>query len=146
MEKQKGFTMIELIIVIVILGILAALVIPRFAAFDKSARTASITSLHGAVWSASSIVHAQSVIEGESDLATSSVTIEGQSVDVVYGYPATATGGIDKALGTNQGFSYAGGQFDFSPAASARANCNVTYAQPTAANTLPSIQLTTTGC
>ena len=143
MKKQQGFTMIELIIVIVILGILGALVVPRFASFDSQARLSSIRSLQGALWSAASIAHSQALIDNQTG-ATGTITLEGQSINMVYGYPATAAGGIDVAVSTMTGFAYAGGVFNFSP--TARTNCTVTYAQPTAANTLPSITSTTTGC
>ena len=143
MEKQKGFTMIELIIVIVILGILGALVVPRFASFDTQARLSSVRSLQGALWSAASIAHAQAIIDGQTG-ATGTVTLEGQAISLVYGYPATAAGGVDVAVSTMTGFSYAAGVFDFAP--TARANCKVTYAQPAAANTIPTITTTTTGC
>jgi len=143
MEKQKGFTMIELIIVIVILGILGALIIPRFASFDTQARLSAIRSLQGAVWSAASIAHSQAIIDNQTG-ATGTVTLEGQTIKLVNGYPATTTGGIDVAVSTMSGFSYASGIFNFAP--TARANCTVAYAQPTAANTLPSISSTTTGC
>jgi len=136
MEKRKGFTMIELIIVIVILGILGALIIPRFAAFDSQARLSAITALQGAVWTASSIAHAQAVISSQTG-ATGTITLEGQTINLVYGYPTTATGGIDAAVSTMNGFAYAGGVFNFSP--TARANCTVTYAQPTGSGLLPSI-------
>lgn len=143
MKKQQGFTMIELIIVIVILGILGALIVPRFASFDSQARLSSIRSLQGALWSAASIAHSQALIDNQTG-ATGTITLEGQSINMVYGYPATAAGGIDVAVSTMTGFTYAGGVFNFSP--TARTNCTVTYAQPTAANTLPSITSTTTGC
>jgi MSHA pilin protein MshA len=143
MRKQKGFTMIELIIVIVILGILGALIIPRFASFDTQARLTSIRALQGAVWSAASIAHSQALINNQTG-ATGTVTLEGQAVNLVYGYPATAAGGIDVAVSTMNGFSYAAGIFNFAP--TARTNCTVAYAQPAAVNTLPTITSTTTGC
>ena len=142
MEKNTGFTLIELIIVIVILGILGALIVPRFASFDTQARLASINALQGAVWSAASIAHAQAVIDNQTG-ATGSVTIEGQAVALVNGYPSAV--GIENAVSNMSGFTYdpATGIFNF---ANNRDNCFLTYTESAAANTIPRIEPTTTGC
>lgn len=87
---QSGFTLIELVMVIVILGILAAFALPKFADLSGNASAAVFDGAVGAGKSAMSITRAQSLVEGEANDATSSVTLEGQTVDMVYGYPSRA--------------------------------------------------------
>jgi|TARA_R100000049_G_C1956964_1_gene115064 MSHA pilin protein MshA len=83
-RKEKGFTLIELVMVIVILGILAAFALPRFADLGGDAREASIKGAQGAVKSASAIAHSAWLAGGN----PATVTLEGTVIDMTAaGYP-----------------------------------------------------------
>ena len=64
MGNQKGFTMIELVVVIVVLGILAAVAIPKYVDLSNEALAASQAGMSGAVRSTHAILIAQKAVAG----------------------------------------------------------------------------------
>jgi len=97
-HRQAGFTLIELIMVIVILGILSAFALPKFADLSGSAEDATIEGSRAAIRSSAAIVHAQFLARGSTD---TSLTLEGTTVDIVEGYPDAET--IDDAADIGTG-------------------------------------------
>jgi MSHA pilin protein MshA len=144
---QRGFTLIELVVVITILGILAAFAVPRFASLEGQARTAAVQSLGGSVRSGAALSHALWLAQGNP--ASVLVTMEGAAITMANGYPDAAT--IQQTLADTTGFAVTtpGGTAVFtkqSPSGVSIANCLVTYTPPAAANTAPTVTTTTAGC
>lgn len=64
MRNEKGFTLIEIVMVIVLLGILAAVAIPRFLDLQTEAKTAAAKGVKGALKGAFSIAYAKHRVKG----------------------------------------------------------------------------------
>ena len=100
LKKLAGFTLIELIIVIVILGIMAAYAVVKFMNIDKEAREATVESMRGTMISASDIVNALASTKGtESDAEGEYVISRGAKVYLgLSDYPLADSTGIGAAL------------------------------------------------
>ncbi len=94
MNRYKGFTLIELVVVIVILGILAVVAMPKFLNLQRDARIADLKGAEGALKSANGIVYGKAAIKGVANLEynnfnnsnDSNLIVDGRRVDLHYGY------------------------------------------------------------
>ena len=136
--RQGGFTLIELVVVITILGILAAFAIPRFTSLEREARVAATQALGGSVRSGSALAHAMWLATGANP-----VSMEGTNVAITDGYPTVAS--IQSVLSDATGFAFAGGVWT-KTGATTPANCSVTYVAPAAAGNSPTITVDVSDC
>lgn len=91
MNRQAGFTLVELVVVIVILGLLAATALPRFINVTTDARISSLNGVAGGLRSAAALARAQYVVAGSN--AAVIVVMDGQNIDVLSEDANTGRGG-----------------------------------------------------
>jgi len=155
-RRQSGFTLIELVIVIVVLGILAALAVPRFISLQREARIAVVDSLFTSVRSGANIVFAKSAAAGLAAGATSSVDIDGPSnpggvINTHFGYPRAVQGDLTLLFDNlSTRYSFTGGGTTpgntITMTLDGIATCSVAYSSPSLAGASPTIVRTITGC
>lgn len=91
MFKQQGFTIIELVVVILLLGILTATALPRFMDVTEQAHTAVVDGVEGGLATGAALFRAQWIAGGQS---TAAVSQFGNLMPTTGGYPAGLTGGV----------------------------------------------------
>ncbi|WP_319524569.1 type II secretion system protein [uncultured Desulfosarcina sp.] len=143
MNNQKGFTLIELIVVIVVLGILAAFALPRFIDVTSDARAATVNACAGSVRAAVALARAQYMADGNATATT--VTMDGTAVtcNASTGIPVATAAGIGAALQSTDGYTitYGTGTATFEPESTASGTCQAVYDGTTGVVTVD-----TTGC
>jgi len=166
MKRQGGFTLIELVVVIVILGILAVTAAPKFMNFQDDARKASLQGLKGAIDGAAGIVYGKAAltgVDGKEKTVTPVPTADGVNTHLGYptaqvtGIKATVTG-LDSAdwqsayaadnTANKAVFTFKGKATADTIAAIESTNCYVTYTEATGKTAASSAKTTITdsGC
>jgi len=160
MNKQKGFTLIELVAVIVLLGILAATALPRFLNLQGDAKAAALQGMKAALQGAATQVYAKALIQNAAGATATTVDTTGDGTGdtaVINGFPrSTAIGGlisldangVFRDSTSTAGTLYIGYDSDASNTFvfGTDAACYVAYSETLTAEGLPTITVTSTGC
>lgn len=145
-STQRGFTLIELVVVIIILGILAAFAVPKFMGLEGQARIAAVKSIGGSMEAADTMAHG---IWEATAAPVSPLTIEGQSIAFINTYPTAANIGLLLDQSTASGYANPTPGTYVPNGAGTPTACRAVYANSVVnggQDIAPVVTLTTTNC
>ncbi|MCL1094158.1 type II secretion system protein [Shewanella kaireitica] len=170
MQKQNGFTLIELVVVIIILGILAVTAAPKFINLQSDARQSALQGVKGAIQGANGLVFAKAALAGKEKLAATGwaadaddgVDIGAENVAITqFGYLQATEDEFNNAIDANFGtadtdwlvvegtniitITQNGAPKEVTTSGS-EAACKLVYTQAADANTIPTYVITDNGC
>ncbi len=156
-NRQSGFTLIELVIVISIIGILAAAALPRYINMQTQARIAKAQAIFGSIKSATNLARANCMVDLAGLITPSTCTatagttsMDGLAINMVNQFPAATAAGIVAAAQldtvSDSVTITAGNPILIDMDGGTAPNCRISYTAATAGPVAPVITLVTTGC
>ena len=165
MQKSKGFTLVELVIVIVILGILAVTAAPKFLNLAGDAKEGTLTAVEASLKSANAVIYSKAVLQGVQKTDSATVNESGTNIAVAYGYVDATEAAVSAVLDLDGGFTilqgtavtYENGTTDVDVTAAdvliytgaapvAASACMLVYTKAASATAKPTFQTVNSGC